>query len=213
MHLGNRVGHVQGGLTMHVALATAVAAVPQHPVLKGASAWYISPGQGKALTTRSTRPADRAQHRRRAHRGVRPRAQARAGGHLQSRHPCLRGLWQNRYPDPPTTKDQHMTIKGKAYIVGAYEHPLAQSAGQVGRAAARRSRARARSKTPDSRRTTSTAISARATRRAPTSGAWRTTWACKLRHVDSTRHGRHLLPRPRRARRAGDRRWASATSR
>ena len=54
MHMGNRVGHVQGGLTMHVALATAVAAVPQHPVLTGASAWYISPGQGKALTTRST---------------------------------------------------------------------------------------------------------------------------------------------------------------
>jgi acyl-coenzyme A thioesterase PaaI-like protein len=54
MHFGNRVGHVQGGLTMHVALATAVAAAPQHPLLTGASAWYISPGQGKALTTRST---------------------------------------------------------------------------------------------------------------------------------------------------------------
>lgn len=54
MHLGNRVGHVQGGLTMHIALATAVAAAPEHPLLTGASAWYISPGQGKALTTRST---------------------------------------------------------------------------------------------------------------------------------------------------------------
>ena len=54
MYMGNRVGHVQGGLTMHVALATANAAVPQHPMLMGASAWYISPGQGKALTTRST---------------------------------------------------------------------------------------------------------------------------------------------------------------
>jgi acyl-coenzyme A thioesterase PaaI-like protein len=54
MHLGNRVGHVQGGLTMHIALATAVAAVPQHPLLTGASAWYISPGEGKALTARST---------------------------------------------------------------------------------------------------------------------------------------------------------------
>jgi acyl-coenzyme A thioesterase PaaI-like protein len=53
MHLGNRVGHVQGGLTMHIALATAVAAAPQHPLLTGATAWYISPGQGKALTTRS----------------------------------------------------------------------------------------------------------------------------------------------------------------
>ena len=39
---------------MHIALATAVAAVPQHPLLTGASAWYISPGQGKTLTTRST---------------------------------------------------------------------------------------------------------------------------------------------------------------
>jgi acyl-coenzyme A thioesterase PaaI-like protein len=38
---------------MHIALATAVAAVPQHPLLTGASAWYISPGQGKALTARS----------------------------------------------------------------------------------------------------------------------------------------------------------------
>lgn len=52
-HLGNRVGHVQGGLTMHVALATAMAAVPRHPLLTGASAWYISPGQGKALTARA----------------------------------------------------------------------------------------------------------------------------------------------------------------
>jgi len=54
LHLGNRVGHVQGGLTMHIALATAVAAVPHHPLLTGASAWYISPGQGRALITRST---------------------------------------------------------------------------------------------------------------------------------------------------------------
>jgi acyl-coenzyme A thioesterase PaaI-like protein len=54
MYMGNRVGHVQGGLTMHVALATAMAAAPLHPVLVGASAWYISPGQGNALTTRST---------------------------------------------------------------------------------------------------------------------------------------------------------------
>lgn len=54
LHFGNRVGHVQGGLTMHVALETAVAAVPHHPLLTSASAWYISPGQGRALTTRST---------------------------------------------------------------------------------------------------------------------------------------------------------------
>ena len=31
-----------------------MAAVPRHPLLTSASAWYISPGQGKALTARST---------------------------------------------------------------------------------------------------------------------------------------------------------------
>ncbi len=54
LYVGNRVGHVQGGLLLNTALATAIAAVPHHPVLTAASAWYISPGQGKVLTTRST---------------------------------------------------------------------------------------------------------------------------------------------------------------
>jgi acyl-coenzyme A thioesterase PaaI-like protein len=54
MHVGNRVGHVQGGLSLNTALVTAEAAVPEHPILTGASAWYISPGQGKAVTARST---------------------------------------------------------------------------------------------------------------------------------------------------------------
>ena len=54
MHVGNRVGHVQGGLLLNAALATAEAAVPEHPILTGASAWYISPGQGKAVTSRAT---------------------------------------------------------------------------------------------------------------------------------------------------------------
>lgn len=54
MHVGNRVGHVQGGLLLNTALATAIAAVPHHPVLTAVSAWYISPGQGKLLTARST---------------------------------------------------------------------------------------------------------------------------------------------------------------
>ena len=53
MHVGNRVGHVQGGLLMHAALATAEAAVPDHPIVTGASAWYISPGQGKVVSARS----------------------------------------------------------------------------------------------------------------------------------------------------------------
>ncbi len=54
MHVGNRVGHVQGGLLLNAALATAIGAVPHHPLLTAASAWFISPGQGKALRSRST---------------------------------------------------------------------------------------------------------------------------------------------------------------
>ena len=54
MHIGNRVGHVQGGFLLHAALATAEATVPNHPLLTGASAWYISPGQGKLISARST---------------------------------------------------------------------------------------------------------------------------------------------------------------
>ena len=54
MHIGNRVGHVQGGFLINAALVTAEAAVPEHPILTGASAWYISPGQGKVITSRST---------------------------------------------------------------------------------------------------------------------------------------------------------------
>ena len=54
MHVGNRVGHVQGGLMLYAALATAIGAVPHHPLLTAASAWFISPGQGNALRSRST---------------------------------------------------------------------------------------------------------------------------------------------------------------
>ncbi len=53
MQVGNRVGHVQGGFLINAALVTAEAAVPQHPLLTGASAWYISPGQGRAISARS----------------------------------------------------------------------------------------------------------------------------------------------------------------
>ena len=54
LHVGNRVGHVQGGLLLNVALATAIGAAPHHPLLTAVAAWYISPGQGKALTSRAT---------------------------------------------------------------------------------------------------------------------------------------------------------------
>jgi hypothetical protein len=54
LHIGNRVGHVQGGFSISTALITAIAAVPDHPLLTAASAWYISPGQGKNLSARSS---------------------------------------------------------------------------------------------------------------------------------------------------------------
>ena len=52
-HLGNRVGHVQGGISFGMAAACACAAVPSTLMLSNVSAWYISPGHGKALTVRS----------------------------------------------------------------------------------------------------------------------------------------------------------------
>ncbi len=52
-HIGNRVGHVQGGVMVGIAAASAVAALPQNARLTGASAWYISAGMGKALRVRS----------------------------------------------------------------------------------------------------------------------------------------------------------------
>ncbi len=50
---GNRVRHVQGGVTFGLAAATACAAVPRHPMLCSIASWYISPGQGDALIARS----------------------------------------------------------------------------------------------------------------------------------------------------------------
>jgi acyl-coenzyme A thioesterase PaaI-like protein len=54
LYVGNRVGHVQGGISMYISLMTAIAAVPQHPIVTAVSAWYIAPGEGKALTAKST---------------------------------------------------------------------------------------------------------------------------------------------------------------
>jgi acyl-coenzyme A thioesterase PaaI-like protein len=51
----NRVGHVQGGLLLGLAAITARAAAPKHAQLSGISAWYISPGQGRALKITSER--------------------------------------------------------------------------------------------------------------------------------------------------------------
>ncbi len=53
-HIANRVGHVQGGVLFGIATATAQAALPAPALLTGASAWYISPGDGVRLRFRST---------------------------------------------------------------------------------------------------------------------------------------------------------------
>lgn len=52
-HIANRVGHVQGGLLLGFAAATACAALPATWALTGVSAWYISPGEGRTLKARS----------------------------------------------------------------------------------------------------------------------------------------------------------------
>lgn len=52
-HLGNRVGHVQGGISVGIAARCGCAAAPEGMMLSNIAAWYISPGRGKALTVRS----------------------------------------------------------------------------------------------------------------------------------------------------------------
>ena len=51
--IGNRVRHVQGGILVGLAQATATAAVPRHPRVSTISAWYVSPGHGTSLSVRS----------------------------------------------------------------------------------------------------------------------------------------------------------------
>lgn len=53
LHVGNRVGHAQGGILLAMAAATAGAALPAHWLLSGISAWYISPGDGPVLRASS----------------------------------------------------------------------------------------------------------------------------------------------------------------
>ena len=53
LHVGNRVGHAQGGILLALAAVTAGTALPPHWRLSGISAWYISPGEGKALRAHS----------------------------------------------------------------------------------------------------------------------------------------------------------------
>ena len=52
-HVGNRVGHVQGGISMGMVIASASAALPAEWALIGITASYISPGEGDVLTAYS----------------------------------------------------------------------------------------------------------------------------------------------------------------
>ena len=54
LHIGNRVGHAQGGVTFGLAAHTAGAALGPDWPLVSASAWYIGPGTGLKLRARST---------------------------------------------------------------------------------------------------------------------------------------------------------------
>lgn len=49
-HVGNRVGHMQGGLGWALAATTACAALGAGWRLVGSTAWYLSPGRGERLT-------------------------------------------------------------------------------------------------------------------------------------------------------------------
>ena len=54
LHIGNRIGHAQGGVTLGLAANTAISALGPDWPLVSASAWYIGPGTGLRLRARST---------------------------------------------------------------------------------------------------------------------------------------------------------------
>ena len=54
LHVGNRVGHAQGGILIGMAASSAAAALPAGWQLSGITALYVSPGEGKALRAKST---------------------------------------------------------------------------------------------------------------------------------------------------------------
>jgi acyl-coenzyme A thioesterase PaaI-like protein len=74
MQVANRVGHVQGGLLVGLAAATASAALGPPWRLSSISAWFVSPGEGATLETRST-----IEHRGRLTGVVRSRVSGEAG--------------------------------------------------------------------------------------------------------------------------------------
>ena len=52
-HISNRVGHFQGGIVLAFGMTTAEAALNKDWVMTGATASYISPGQGATISARS----------------------------------------------------------------------------------------------------------------------------------------------------------------
>ena len=52
-HLGNRVGHMQGGLQLGMAIITAEAALPTGWRVAGISAFFLGAGEGSGITARS----------------------------------------------------------------------------------------------------------------------------------------------------------------
>lgn len=53
LHVGNRVGHAQGGILIAMAAANAAAALPSGWRLSGITALYVSPGEGRSLRASS----------------------------------------------------------------------------------------------------------------------------------------------------------------
>ena len=75
--LGNRVGHVQGGLQVALAAICAAAALPADWMLSGVSAWYIRACEGRRLTITS-----RIVHQGRGTAVVRTRINGRGRRHM-----------------------------------------------------------------------------------------------------------------------------------
>ena len=53
LHVGNRVGHAQGGIQIGMAASNAAAALPSGWKLSGITALYVSPGEGRSLRANS----------------------------------------------------------------------------------------------------------------------------------------------------------------
>lgn len=53
-HIGNRVGHAQGGVLLGLAANAAACALPPAWRLSAVSGWFLRPGQGKTLTAKAS---------------------------------------------------------------------------------------------------------------------------------------------------------------